>query len=266
MTVEELKKKVIILASSEVGYHEKASNFNLDDKTANSGTNNWTKYARDLDKLPNFYNGKKNGYAYCDVFIDWLFVTCFGENLGREMLCQPEKSLGAGCLYSAQYYKQAGRWYTFNPQIGDQVFFSYSAGEYSHTGIVEFVADSTIHTIEGNTSDQVARRSYFVFNNSIAGYGRPRWELAAQGNENPQPVTEEHTWTPMILGYNPDNWVQDCETLQSLLNSHGFDSGKVDGYWGENTQSAVDRARDFYGLKKVCECDLDLWKKLLEIC
>ena len=266
MTEKEAIKTVLDIAAEEVGYHEKASDSNLDSKTKNSGSGNWTKYAAYIDSYAGFYNGPKNGYAWCDVFYDYLFLKAFGLDLARRMLCQPEKSLGAGCLYSAQYYKQAGRWYTSNPQIGDQVFFSYSAGEYSHTGIVELVADSTIYTIEGNTSDQVARRSYFVFNNSIAGYGRPRWELAAQGDENPQPVIEEHTWTPMILGYNPDNWVQDCETLQSLLNSHGFDSGKVDGYWGENTQSAVDRARVFYGLKKVCECDLDLWKKLLEIC
>ena len=54
--------KVVNIALNEVGYLEKASNSNLDSKTANAGSKNYTKYARDLDNIPNFYNGKKNGY------------------------------------------------------------------------------------------------------------------------------------------------------------------------------------------------------------
>lgn len=51
-------KKLIEIAKAEIGYLEKASNYNLDDKTANAGSNNWNKYARDIDtKWPNFYNG-----------------------------------------------------------------------------------------------------------------------------------------------------------------------------------------------------------------
>lgn len=103
MKKEEAIKAVVDLANAEVGYHEKASNAQLDDPTANSGGANWTKYARDLDSLPNFYNGQKNGYAWCDIFVDWCFVHIFGEELGRKMLYQPEKSAGAGCLYSAGY-------------------------------------------------------------------------------------------------------------------------------------------------------------------
>ena len=35
---------LIKIAAAEIGYKEKASNSNLDDKTANAGSNNWTKY------------------------------------------------------------------------------------------------------------------------------------------------------------------------------------------------------------------------------
>ena len=38
--------KVVELALNEVGYREKASNAQLDSKTANAGHNNFTKYAR----------------------------------------------------------------------------------------------------------------------------------------------------------------------------------------------------------------------------
>ena len=53
-------KKVLEIALAEVGYLEKKSNNQLDNKTANAGYNNYTKYARDLDAIPDFYNGKKN--------------------------------------------------------------------------------------------------------------------------------------------------------------------------------------------------------------
>ena len=70
--------KVLKIAEAEVGYLEKASNSQLDSKTANAGSANYTKYARDLDNISGFYNGKKNGYPWCDVFIDWCFVQAYG--------------------------------------------------------------------------------------------------------------------------------------------------------------------------------------------
>ena len=62
---------IVTIALAEVGYWEKASNASLDDKTANAGAANWTKYARDL-AAAGYYNGNKNGYAWCDVFVDWF--------------------------------------------------------------------------------------------------------------------------------------------------------------------------------------------------
>ena len=63
--------KVLAVAAAEIGYKEKASNAQLDDKAANAGSANYTKYARDFDqKYPKWYNGKKNGFAWCDMFVD----------------------------------------------------------------------------------------------------------------------------------------------------------------------------------------------------
>lgn len=281
MTEDEAKQKVIDLANSEVGYREKASNANLDDKTANSGGANWTKYARDLDTTPDFYNGKKNGYAWCDIFVDWLFVKCFGAEKGRQMLYQPKQSAGAGCLYSAGYYKSANAWHKTHPRLGDQIFFSYSAGEYSHTGIVVNINGNTITTIEGNTSDSVGRRTYETSNPVIAGYGTPKWSLAedfvvvqngqiVNSSEKedvatailyPTP-TENHSWSPPLLRYAPDDYYEACKLMQTALNVRNFDSGKADGYFGPKTQVAVNRARAFYGLVSNNVCDADLWGKL----
>lgn len=188
--------QLIAIASKEVGYHEKASNSNLDDKTANSGHANFTKYADLFDReYTSWYNGKKNGYDWCDVFVDWCFVNAFGYKNALSLTCQPEHSLGAGVGYSAGYYKAKGRFFTDGPQVGDQIFFGFSAGEWSHTGIVESVDGSTVHTIEGNVSDTVGRRTYSVKDARIIGYGRPAYDKEPEKAEDTTTATKVVTYT-----------------------------------------------------------------------
>ena len=177
---------VLAIAAAEIGYHEKKSNSQLDNPTANAGSANYTKYARDFDeKYPKWYNGKKNGFAWCDMFVDWCMLTAFGYVDALRLLCQPERSAGAGCTYSLMYYEKQGRYHAKDPKPGDQIFFStaHSKSNVSHTGLVEKVDGSKVYTIEGNTSDQVARRSYYLSDNYIVGYGRPAYD-AEPGNAN----------------------------------------------------------------------------------
>lgn len=56
------------------------------------------------------------------------------------------------------------------PQPGDVII--YGGGE--HTGIVDHVDGDRVHTIEGNSSDQVIRRDYALSDTYITGWGRPR--------------------------------------------------------------------------------------------
>lgn len=165
--------RLLEIAAAEIGYHEKVSNAYLDSNTANSGSGNWTKYARDLYNA-GFFNGNKNGYAWCAVYVTWCFWQLAGKDREKSNYIQCQTGdCGAGCSFSAQYYKDLGRFYTSNPQPGDQIFFRGS-GTVAHTGLVESVAGGYVVTIEGNTSDQVARRTYTLGNGSIYGYGRPR--------------------------------------------------------------------------------------------
>ena len=184
--------KLIETARKEKGYLEKASNSQLDSKTANPGKNNWTKYARDLDKIGNIYNGKKNGYSWCDIFVDWCFIVTFGVDLAMKLLCQSYNGLGAGCTYSAQYYINKGQFYK-TPHVGDQIFFTNNGGKTScHTGIVIGVDNKKVYTIEGNTSSStgvvdnggsVQEKSYSLSYSCIYGYGRPDWSLIESVNE-----------------------------------------------------------------------------------
>ena len=178
-------EKVIQTAKNEVGYLEKKSNSQLYSKTANAGQNNYTKYAYELDKIGNVYNGKKNGYSWCDIFVDWCFITTFGLDKAMQMLYQDYNGLGAGCPYSARYYKNNGAFY-YKPQIGDQIFFKNGLNKYYHTGLVINIGNNYVYTIEGNTSSAsgvvdnggaVAVKKYALNFNKIGGYGRPNWAL-----------------------------------------------------------------------------------------
>ena len=72
-------EQLLTTAKQEVGYLEKKSNKELDSKTANAGSNNYTKYARDL--YPSL-----QGQAWCDMFVDWCFVQTFGQVSTRQLI------------------------------------------------------------------------------------------------------------------------------------------------------------------------------------
>ena len=163
---------VINIAKGEVGYSEKASNSKLDDKKANAGKKNFTKYARDV--------GHANGLAWCATFVTWCFVKAANgdKKKAKEVLCGANT---AGCSNNVNAFKKAGR-YDMKPQPGDVVFFMNGS---SHTGLVIAVKGNTITTIEGNTSPGkfnrdggcVAQKTYnYKTYHRISGFGHPKYD------------------------------------------------------------------------------------------
>ena len=177
MNEDQVIKKLISTASAEIGYTEKASNKNLDDKTANAGKGNFTKYSRDLVNL--IGSPYSQGAAWCDMFVDWCFIQTFGKDNAKKML-------GGWSAYtptSANFYKNSGRFFGLHdPHPGDQIFF-HNSERINHTGIVINVNDTTVYTIEGNSSNMVQTRSYFRSDSKIAGYGRPNWSIVTTKEE-----------------------------------------------------------------------------------
>lgn len=266
MTKAEAIEKLITHAKAEVGYKEKKSNSQLDDKTGNAGSNNWNKYARDIDqKYPIFYNGKKNGYAWCDIFVDWNFINCFGYENALAMLYQPEHSYGAGCTNSANYYKRNGAFYT-SPEVGDQIFFGDSGNE-GHTGIVVAVNGSIITTVEGNTSggsginangDGVYQKVYNLNQTYIPGFGRPNW--GALGLTNGTITPSKHP--ELSKGMSGS----DVKKAQQLLIAKGYSCGRwgADGDFGDGTYNAVIAIQRDCGFKQTGVIDDAVWAILLD--
>lgn len=180
------QERFVAMMRAWVGYHEKASNAYLTDFKKNNGGNNWTIFAKILDQVK-FYNTLKNGFEWCDIFFDACMFFCFGLDLMQKMTGQTKGvyNEGAGVGASASYYKKMGRWFTY-PEPGDQTFFKKN-GVLVHTGGVVEVKDGKVYVSEGNTSDgtdfcaagyTVAIKRYDLNDPKIAGYGRPKWELA----------------------------------------------------------------------------------------
>lgn len=284
-------KELIKVALAEVGYLEKETKKNLDSKKANAGDENYTKYARDLDNIKGFYNGKKQGFAWCDIFVDWCFVKAFGVEKALELLGQPKKSYGAGCYSSAKYYKKIKQFYT-EPKIGDQIFFKNSVGSVVHTGIVYDIDSEYVYTIEGNTREEsgvianggmVAKKQYHISYSLIYGYGRPNYDAEA---ETYKPSVLEWQTAAIADGfkfpkYGADGeWGAECESVakkavckkrivyryKNLTKIVQKVVGvKADGLFGNDTKNAVIKYQKANGLNADGEAGLSTWKKMLDV-
>ena len=261
-------KKLLEIALAEKGYLEKASNSQLDDKTANAGSNNYTKYARDL-KEAGYYNGNKNGYAWCDVFVDWCFYQLCGKDKAKAeaMTCQTG-TLGAGVRYSAQYYMNKGRYFESDPQPGDQIFF-YKDGTWTHTGIVQEVKNGNVYTIEGNYKNKVATCVYPLNYATIKGYGRPFYEEeAAPAPATPAaPAETTNTCQVQISVLKKGSKGATVKALQILLIGYGYSCGNagVDGDFGSATDKAVRNYQKAKGLEVDGAVGPKTWAKLLGV-
>lgn len=131
---------LIVTAQAEIGYMEKQSNAQLDDKNTNVGDGNYTKYWRDLKPI---YQGQ----PWCAVFVSWIMYKTFGLETAKKLLKHENDFPYVYCpTLGARFTKYA------NPQRGDIVIF-YRNGTFAHTGIVTKVECDKFYTIEGNTSN-----------------------------------------------------------------------------------------------------------------
>ena len=168
--------KLIQIANAEVGYLEKSSNSQLDSKTANAGTANYTKYWRDIK--PEY-----QGQPWCACFVTWCFVNAFGKNNAQKLLKH----------YPYVYCPTMANLFTLNanPKVGDIVIFKHN-GTFTHTGIVTSVNGDYFTTIEGNTNGGstiiangggVCRKSYYNSNLPGTKFCTPDWSIVEESED-----------------------------------------------------------------------------------
>lgn len=214
-----LATKAIAIAQAEIGYLEKKTNVQLDNKTANAGFNNWNKYARDMDNIPEFFNGSKNGYYWCAVFVCWCLVKAFGTTEAMRMLFLPRNSAGASCTYLASRFRVNGRLYT-DAQVGDFALFTSDGGKnFFHVGLVTGVDKNWVYTVEGNTSGSsgvVANGDGVFAKKYRRGYSKVRFGRPLYDNEVQETVPVDNgnvtycayastKWLPKIINFNHED-------------------------------------------------------------
>lgn len=231
---------------SQDGYLEKQTNSNLEDKTANAGDRNYTKYGA-------FFGHNGPDAYWCDYFIDY----CFCQVFGREKATQLLGGLSGYTPTSAAYFKKMARWYTKNPQAGDIIFFQ-GTDRINHTGYVYKVEKGTAYTVEGNTSSAagvvrnggcVACKEYPITSTRIAGYGQPDYSLVESKDtyiEGWQRAADGIRWWYQYAdgSYPANKWL--------LINHHWY-LFNWDGYmctgwhrWNGKTCDPADGSGDWY--------------------
>lgn len=118
----------------------------------------------------------KNSDDWCDIFVTTVFQReGLSGLIGRE--CGVERHI--------QIFKHLGIWNedgSSTPKAGDIITFNWDQnsqpnnGFADHIGIVESVSNGFIHTIEGNSNDQVRRNTYRIGHGNIRGFASPRYQ------------------------------------------------------------------------------------------
>lgn len=146
---------LITIAKNEEGYIEKASNANLDSKTVNKGTNNYTKYSRDVNNVGLM---GCQGQAWCATYQFWLELQTFGkEQALKNWNMTGNTYVGYNCFATYNAFKAAGK-AGMTPKLGALVIFTFShmgrvIDIYTKNGVKKYSC------AEGNTSSNLNDRN-----------------------------------------------------------------------------------------------------------
>ena len=249
---------VINIALGEIGYIEKRTGDlkYLYNKTANVGSNNYTKYGYEMHNLQP--SNMDYPAAWCDAFVDWCFVKAYGKDNAKFLL---SGDFDDYTVRSAQLYKAEGSWYTSDPKPGDQVFFKNASGGICHTGLVYNVDSNYIYTVEGNTSSEIGvvpnggcvrAKAYALSYGRIAGYGRPKY------SKKPSAVVDTSNYPLLKIGSTKKDYIL---LLQNALTLRGYPV-EIDGVFGPLTKEAVTKFQTDFNLSVDGEVGSQTWKAL----
>ena len=233
--VPEYVTQLLTIAGNEVGYKE--------------GAHGYSKYGE--------YWGDPQA-QWCAEYLCWsvdqvdkthgtqllknVYPLYSGQNTGMRWFIKEGRWIARnGNLpdWGYQWFKGEDEFITANeyiPQPGDWVFFSWTSdGNTSHVAMVEYATmdkqgNVTIHCLEGNNPDKVARVKYSTDDKKILGYGT---------------VHDVADWT-MRFG-NTGKKVTELQEKLVYLGYLAQDS--ITGHFGVNTQTAITDFQTVHDLK-----------------
>ena len=223
---------LIATARAEVGYLEKKSNSQLNDKTANAGYNNYTKYWRDV--YPQY-----QAEPWCAAFVSWCMMKTFGLETAKKLLKH----------WPYVYCPTLGSLFTkyANPQRGDIVIF-YRNGTFTHTGLVTKVEGDKFYTIEGNTSagtsiiangGGVCAKSYYNSNLPGTKFCRPDYSIVTSIlTSNTSSNTSNQPNQASNSSYS--KWVGSCTKDRTVVYSKASGTTVLSSYKSLNKGNLVD--------------------------
>lgn len=212
---------VASVAMSQLGYHEGASPDDFDGLNTSSSLN-YTEY--------NYLYGSLDGYGYawCATFVSW----CLRQAGVAENIAPSHCNCAAWVkkFRSMSRFKDSG---TYAPKTGDIIFFKARGGDSvsGHVGIVLYVRNNYVYTIEGNTSDAVKQQRYLLTNSTILGYGVPDYPETANVNGDIYIVSTNDVGSTLAL--RSEKSVSDGSTLLSLKSGQIVEVSEISDGWAK---------------------------------
>jgi peptidoglycan hydrolase-like protein with peptidoglycan-binding domain len=254
---------IVNVAKSQIGYQEGGSSSQLSGEV--KGSNNYTEYGS--------WYGLQD--MWCHMFVSWC-----ANVAGVSTSIVPKT---ASTVTGLNTFINSGLAYTreqvangkYTPQAGDLVYFKSSRNTAitNHVGIVTSYSNSTLYTIEGNTSSAtistnggaVASKSYAISNTYIVYVCKPNYKTTTTTTTaTTQPTTTATTSSSTVSfptlksgasGYR-------VKALQYLLNYYTSAGLTIDGSFGSATTAAVKKFQKAQGLTQDGSVGPNTWAKL----
>lgn len=204
-------------------YLEKRTAEYLDDFQKNAGYNNYTKFARDVNRL-----GQPGcqGQPWCAEYKFWELVQVLG-------ITKALKIMGGGfynCTSVMNHAKENGTWHT-KPKKGALVIFRRGA----HIGSVNSYDENYVYTNEGNTSSvpgvvanggAVRNKRYPINDSSITGYVWINWGEETSAEKWVATGTRISTVDDLYIRESPNGYVLGQINAGDRVEIDGTVSGK----------------------------------------
>jgi len=184
------------------------------------------------DKYIRWYNHTE--HAGFDMDVSWCAIWCSWVLRAAEI---PEELCPnfASCTVCMNWAKEHDVWHDndYSPLPGDLVFFDWNGkGKPSHVGIVTDANSVSVFTIEGNTSNMVAERSYDKDSSKLLGYIAINY-----GDELPEAPAMSVPAEPVITTKK-----RRIADLQLMLRTEFKVTIVVDNAWGPKSKAALIKA------------------------